>query len=304
MTVTSILATLARWPFDPAVLTGIVISAVLYWRGAGYMRAHGLGRHLRRWRESLFALGLVVLFFTLNSPLDDWADQYLWAHMAQHELLALVVAPLLLFGEPLMIMWRGLPLGGRRAIATWAVRTSWPVRLFETIERFLRRPVVSWLTFVILFSVWHLPTLYDLATEHAAIHAFEHVCFIFGGLVFWSQMIPSLPFKPNARPLAQSLYFALAAMWGNVLGWAFMFSTTPSYPYYVRLARTPDMISAITDQHIAGGVMDAADTAIFIACIIIALGLWLRDVERESEADGAQIATPLPVTASPSAPSP
>ncbi len=293
MNLSAFLTSLAQWPYDPTVIIGLVISAALYWRGASYMRSHGLGRHLRSWRTALFALGLVVILFTLNSPIDDWADQYLWVHMLQHELLALVAAPLLLLGEPLMIMWRGIPLKGRRVAAGWLVRQGWPVRLFETLVNFFRRPAASWLTFVMLFSVWHLPALYDIATENEVIHAFEHICFIFGGLVFWSQFIPSLPFKPRIGPLAQAAYFFLAAMWGNVLGWAFMFSTTPSYPYYANLPRTSDMISAIIDQHIAGAVMDVADTAIFISCIMTAIGLWLLEVERKSEREADQLALAL-----------
>lgn len=293
MNLSAFLTLLAHWPFDPTVIIGLVISAALYWRGVSYMRAHGLGRHLRSWRTALFALGLVVIFFTLNSPIDDWADQYLWVHMLQHELLTVVAAPLLLLGEPLMIMWRGIPLNGRRVSAKWLVQQAWPVRLFETLEHFFRRPAVSWLTFVGLFSIWHLPALYDLATANVFIHAFEHICFIFGGLVFWSQFIPSLPFKPRIGPLAQAVYFGLAAMWGNVLGWAFMFATTPSYPYYANLPRTPDMVSAITDQHFAGGIMDGADTVIFISCIMVALGLWLLEVERKSEREADQLVLAL-----------
>lgn len=280
----SLLSSLANWPFDPAVVIGLVISAAFYWLGAHYMQTHGLGRRLVWWRMALFALGLLVIFLTLDSPLDAWSDQYLWAHMLQHELLALVGAPLLLLGEPLMVMWRGIPLRGRRVTARWFFQRSWPVRLFETLEGFFRRPVVSWLTFVILFSVWHLPTLYDLAADNPGVHAFEHICFIFGGLVFWSQFIPSFPFKPNLNPLGQTVYFFVAALWGNVLGWPFMFSTTPSYAHYIQIARTAGMISAITDQHIAGGVMDAADTAIFVSCTIAALALWLQEMERSTDA--------------------
>lgn len=293
MSLALVFSSLASWPFDPAVVIGLVISAALYWLGAHYMWTHGLGRRLVWWRMALFTLGLLVIFLTLNSPLDEWADQYLWAHMLQHELLALVGAPLLLLGEPLLVMWRGIPLSGRRATARWFVQRGWPIRLFEALERFFRRPVVSWLTFVILFSVWHLPSLYDLATENPAAHAFEHICFIFGGLVFWSQFIPSFPFKVNTNPLGQTLYFFLAALWGNILGWAFMFSTTPSYPHYTHIARTAGMISAITDQHLAGGVMDAADTALFVSCTIIALGLWLQEMERRTNTPPA-MAEPRP----------
>lgn len=306
MNLSAALTVLAQWPFDPGVIAGLVISAALYWRGARYMRAHGLGRHLRRWRTGLFMLGLVVVLFTLNSPLDGWSDQYLAAHMAQHELLALVAAPLLLLGEPLMVMWRGIPLDGRRVTARWAVQQRWPVRLFETLEHFFRRPAVSWLTFVILFSAWHLPSLYDLATEYVVIHALEHICFIFGGLVFWSQFIPSRPFRPTIKPLAQALYFGLAAMWGNVLGWAFMFSTTPSYPYYASLPRTADMISAIVDQHIAGAIMDIADLVAFISCIMVAIALWLQADEQNSDMEYATLPGPTekPLPPAPAAPDP
>ena len=86
------------------------------------------------------------------------------------------------------------------------------------------------------------------------------------------------------------MYFGLAALWGNVLGWAFMFNTTAIYPYYAALPRAAGAISAVTDEHLAGGVMDAADTAIFLSAIIIALALWLRDDERRQAERDAQIA--------------
>ena len=45
--------------------------------------------------------GLAVLLLTLNGPLHDLSDYYLFsAHMVQHLLLTLVVPPLLLAGTP------------------------------------------------------------------------------------------------------------------------------------------------------------------------------------------------------------
>jgi hypothetical protein len=44
--------------------------------------------------------------------------------------------------------------------------------------------------------------------------------------------------------------------------------------------------------------MDAADTAIFISCTIIALALWLQEIERKSEAEERQLAVaPQPANA-------
>jgi putative membrane protein len=289
--ISTLLAILATWPIDPPVVIGLIITAVLYWAGFRYAKRRGIERrHLAPWRPWLFALTLVIIFLTLDSPLDTLADTLVYAHMMQHELLTMVAAPLLLFSQPFMLIWRGVPLGARRATMKWMARTGWPLRTLEAIVGFWRKPAVSWIVFTGLFSAWHLPVLYDAATENAAIHAVEHICFLVAAVFFWSQVIPSLPFKPRLSYIGQAVYFGLAALWGNVLGWAFMFSTTAIYPYYAALPHAAGAISAVTDEHLAGGVMDAADTAIFLSVIIIALALWLRDDERRQAERDAQIA--------------
>lgn len=294
MSLSAILAALVNWPLDPAVVVGLIITAVLYWLGLRYAKRRGIERrHIAPWRTWLFALALLVIFFTLDSPLDTWADTLVWAHMVQHELLTLVAAPLLLLSQPFMLIWRGVPLGARRASLGWMARARWPLRSLEAIVNFLRRPVISWLVFTGMFSLWHLPTLYDAATQNDTVHAFEHICFLITAVLFWSQTIPSLPFKPRLGYVGQSLYFVLAMLWGNMLGWAFMDTTTAFYPYYAALPRAAGAISAVTDLHFAGGVMDLADTALFISMSIVALGLWLRDEERRQVVVDAQIAAQI-----------
>ncbi len=299
MTLSALSALFANWSIDPLVVVGLVITGALYWAGYRYAQRTGIERrHLTPWRTALFILALLVIFFTLNSPLDTLADSLVYAHMIQHELLVMAAAPLLLLSQPFMLIWRGVPLGARRATLGWMARTRWPLRTLETIVRFWRKPVVSWLAFTLLFSVWHLPGLYDAATENDSIHAIEHICFLVTAVFFWSQFIPSLPWKPRLSYPAQALYFAAAAMWGNLMGFAFMFTTTAIYPYYAALPRAAGAISAVTDIHLAGGVMDAADTALFISAIIVALALWLRDDERRQATVDAQIAATLATTSS------
>ena len=291
MTFSAVLAYLAHWPLDPAVAIGLIITAALYWLGYRYARRLGIERRsLARWRTALFVLALLVIFFTLDSPLDTWADSLVWAHMVQHELLAMVAAPLLLLSQPFMLIWRGVPLGARRSTLRWMARTRWPLGALEAIVNFLRKPMVSWIAFTGMFSVWHLPTLYDAATENDAIHAIEHICFLVTAVFFWSQVIPSLPFKPRLGYPGQAIYLGLAMLWGNVLGWAFVDATTPFYPYYAALPRAVGAISAVDDLHLAGGVMDVADTFIFISLCIMAIGLWLREQEQKQAEVDAQIA--------------
>lgn len=283
-------AVLAAWSFDPAVIVGLIITSALYWLGLRYAKRRGIERrHLRPWRIAVFVVAMVVIFLTLNSPLDTWAESLVWAHMVQHELLTMVAAPLLLLSQPFMLLWRGVPLGARRSTLRWMSRSG-VLRALEAVIDFLRKPIVSFVLYTGMFSVWHLPALYDAATQNDAIHAFEHICFLATAVLFWSQVIPSLPFKPRLGYPGQALFCGLAMLWGNVLGFAFVDTTTAFYPYYAALPRAADAISAVNDLHFAGGVMDVADTFIFISVVIIALALWLIDDERRQVAMDAQIA--------------
>jgi cytochrome c oxidase assembly factor CtaG len=106
-------------------------------------------------------------------------------------------------------------------------------------------------------------------------------------VLFWSQAIPSLPWKPRLSYIGQAVYFSLAMLWGNVLGFAFVDAMTPLYPYYASLTTAAN---AVSDLHLAGGVMDVADSFIFISVAIAALALWLADDERRQAAMDAQIA--------------
>src|SRR6476620_1435984 len=70
---------------------------------------------LRRSQQVAFFSGLLVIFLSLNGPLHDLSDTYLFsAHMVQHLLLSLAVPPLLLAGTP---GWMLRPVLSRKYIA-------------------------------------------------------------------------------------------------------------------------------------------------------------------------------------------
>ena len=83
------------------VLLGVVLLAFAYtWATVASRRPAPLGPPLA------FFAGCVALLVALNGPLHDLSDYYLFsAHMVQHLVLTLVVAPLWLAGTPGW-MWR------------------------------------------------------------------------------------------------------------------------------------------------------------------------------------------------------
>src|SRR5215469_16646419 len=105
---------LTVWSFDPSVLVGLALSALLYLRGVAYTSRRGIGPHLRWWQITSFYLGLLVIFIALESEIDVAAAQLLWVHMVQHDLLTMVAPPLLLLGVPTWVIWRAFPASWRR----------------------------------------------------------------------------------------------------------------------------------------------------------------------------------------------
>lgn len=275
------------WPLDPAVLVGIALAAALYDVGLIY-GSRRLGRRPRSWQVASYYLGLFVLLVALESPLDTLAGARLWAHMLEHELLTMVAAPLLLLGQPLMPLWRAVPLPARRATLGWALRLGWPRRLWHAVGATLLAPIPVLALFVIGFSIWHAPALYDAALAAPVVHALEHATFFGTALLFWAQIIPARPAtRPRLGYVGRTLYLGASGAYSSIVGSIFMFSVAPFYPHYASLPRAAADMSALVDQHLAGAAMDVPGVLIFFVAICALLWLWLGEDQRAAAAESA-----------------
>ncbi|MFL5448051.1 MAG: cytochrome c oxidase assembly protein, partial [Gemmatimonadales bacterium] len=88
------------WSFEPAVVIGLALTGFLYLFGLRRLWHNAGSGHGVRYREALFfALGWAGLAVALISPLHQMGEALFSAHMAQHELLMVLAAPLLVLGR-------------------------------------------------------------------------------------------------------------------------------------------------------------------------------------------------------------
>src|SRR6202048_3769245 len=99
-----------RWSIHPSTVVGIAaLGAIYLWAAKRLGQATSLAERI------FFFSGLLLMFASLNGPLHDLSDDYLFsAHMVQHLLLTLAVPPLLLAGVP---GWMLRPVLSRPRIA-------------------------------------------------------------------------------------------------------------------------------------------------------------------------------------------
>lgn len=275
---------LADWTLEPTVIAGLAVAALLYGRGVIYSRQHGRATRLHWWNILGFYAGLFVIFVALASAIDGASERFLWAHMIQHELLMMVAPPLLLLGMPTLPLWRAVPLGARRSSLQWLMRRSGTRHAIHAIGYVFSTPAVCWAIFIVSVYLWHLPALYDAALGNLAIHAIQHLSFLWGGVFFWSQVLSWRPGKPRLSYARRAAYLVLGGLASNILDTVFMFSTGVIYPYYAARPRNPGAITVLEDQHIGGAIMSVSGTVIITIMVMVMIGLWLIETERLSEA--------------------
>jgi putative membrane protein len=197
-----------------------------------------------------FLGGLACLGVAIASPLDEAADEWLSAHMVQHILLLTIAPGLLLLGQPLLPLLRGLPGRLRRSLVAPFFRQPW----LRAAARALVHPLTALLVGSAIFWVWHLPAPYQLALRMPAIHLVEHASFLVGGLLFWYPVVQPWPSRPRWPSGAMIPYLLVADVQNTVLAAVLTFSDRVLYPFY-EFHSPGREAAALNDQVLAGVIM-------------------------------------------------
>jgi putative membrane protein len=266
-------------------LTCVVLAGFLYWQGT--RRPSGSrARRERPWRGQAFYAGLAALALAIAPPLDEAADRLFWAHMVQHALLQMVAPPLIVLGAPWLAMSKVISPGERRRAGRWVL---WSPRAepLRGVARVLAAPAIAWLLFVGVIWLSHLPAIFDFAAHEPAFHEFEHVLFLLLGLIFWSRVLDSPPFRARVTQFRRFGYFLSAGLAEAVLAVVILAAHSPLYNTYRAISPRPEHLTALQDQQLGGAMMlEPASISLLLAAIWslgVALGPRIRR-SRESSA--------------------
>lgn len=227
MTVDAFQSVQNDWSPPIGLTAAIILTAILYVRG---------WLALRKTRPAQFNLdrllsflaGLACLWISLGSPLEEFADVLLSAHMIEHLILMSLVPPLILLGLPVVPLLRGLPRIARISIAGPLIRS----RILRAIGHQLFRLRFAWLAMNLTFLLWHIPAAYDFALEHEFWHDIEHLCFLSTSLLFWWGIIRPWPARRRTHNWGILLYLLGADFVNTALSAFLAFCGRSVYPYY------------------------------------------------------------------------
>jgi putative membrane protein len=264
------------WSADPAVVAALALSAWLYARGVRRLwRRAGTGRGTGQWQAWSFAAGWIVLAVALLSPLHRLGSALFSAHMAQHELLVSVAAPLLVLGHPVVPSLWAVPSGWRRTVGGWA--RARPVR---AIWRWLTLPLVAFALHSLALWLWHLPAAYQATLRSDAAHAAQHASFLGTALLFWWVVLHARGRRVAHGPAV--FYLFATVLHTGVLGAVLALAPTVLYPDYVPWTRAWGL-TPLEDQQLGGLIMWMPGGLSYVAAGLALVADWLKESGRRAE---------------------
>lgn len=257
--------------WHPGVLSLALLLITAYLFTVGPLRRRlELGPPLPLRMQAAGVAGLALIYVAEGTPLHILSEQYLFsAHMVQHLLLTMVMAPLVLLGTP-----------------DWLVRLPLRLRPVTVAARWLTRPVLALVLFNLVYSIWHLPVLYNTALVYHWFHMVQHALLVPAALLMWWPLLSPAPELPRLPEPAQLLYIFLVGVSQMAAFGAVTFAEHVLYGEYAQAPRVWGL-SAAADQQLAGAIMKVGGMSVLLIGLGVIFFPWAYREERQGRATNA-----------------
>ncbi len=274
-----------HWHTEPLLIGLILLACWLYACGIGPLRSRlAPGQPYPARAAGWFYLGVALAYMTVGSPLDQVGERYLfWAHMLQHVLLIYLVPPFLIAGMP-----------------TWLVDSFLQHLPVRKLVRLLTHPAPVFLVFTMGFTIWHMPSVYELALHNKGIHILQHTFFFLSGMAMWWAFISTSKHVPRASYGVQILYVSVLMIGGFPVFAGLCFTSEVLYPTYEYAARLEFMgvgpFDPLSDQRLGGALMKVvSDMFVSLPLMFWSFYQWWKAEGDPRTQKPAPLAGPEPV---------
>ena len=267
--------------FDLFLLVNLVLVGAWYlWA----VKRACIAGQWKTWKTAVFMTGLVLLAATYLGPIAAWSHTFFWAHMTQHLVVMMAVAPLMVLGAPITLWFQASSPQSRRR---WVI----PI-LRSRAVRVLTNPYFTWLLFATVLLGVHFSGFYDLALRNHDIDYFlEQPIYFAAAFLFYLPLIGS-----NLQPKRPSHGFRLASLALMMIpeaatGAIIYFAPVILYPFFD--TKRAFGLDAFADQQLSGALMWALVMVVDSGWMMLAAAEWFTSEERAGRRIDREIADEL-----------
>ncbi|WP_163970774.1 cytochrome c oxidase assembly factor CtaG [Oceanobacillus halotolerans] len=206
----------ALW--SPYFLMFVIGLGLVYYLITGPLR-HKFGGDVRPTikQQVMFYVGLILLYIVKGAPIDILSHIMLTAHMIQMAFYYIVFPILIIKGIPVWI---------------WEKVVYKPV--IKPLLIFLTKPLISLLLFNTLFSLYHLPVIFDFAKSSQIAHTAISIIILFAAFIVWLPILAPLKEFDRMPPLGKIFYIFASGVLITPACVLIIFADTPLYAAYTQ----------------------------------------------------------------------
>ncbi|NQW83794.1 MAG: cytochrome c oxidase assembly protein [Alcaligenaceae bacterium] len=234
---------LEPWELSPTLLLCFITGGVLFVRG---QRVH----RVNRTRQCFFWFGLVLLYLSLHTMLDYYAERMFFMHRIQHLVLHHLGPLIVMAAYPGQVLRAGLPLAWRRGLRRF--NQTLPGR---SVVALLTNPIIVPALFIFLVVVWLIPSVQFYSMLDWRLYRLMNWSVVITGFMYWNLILdrrvcPPSAMSPGGRVLSPIVTMAPQMVAGAIIA----FTERDLYPLFDLCGRAIPM-DAQTDQMIGGLTM-------------------------------------------------
>lgn len=201
----------ALW--SPYFLGAVVFITVLYFF---LMKRFGSEEERASRKEiGLFVTAMFLLYASKGSPIDLLGHIMFSAHMAQMAVLYLIVPPLIILGIP-----------------PWFWKKVIFLPVVKPLFWFFSKPLIAIIVFNGLFSMYHIPLVFDFIKTDAVYHAVITVLIFIAAFFMWWPLVHKVEELPQMNGLLKLGYIMADGILLTPACALIMFSDTTLYSTY------------------------------------------------------------------------
>lgn len=251
------------------LLTAGIGFVYLYLTGAGGSKLKGY-EPVRGLTKFYFLLGLLLFWGAEGTPIQYYGHAHLFSsHMLGQSMLYLCMPPLIYLGLP-----------------AWLIRPILTAPAVRWIRHVLTQPLLAILSFNLIFSVYHIPMVFNYVFYEPALHVGYHLLLLAAAFHMWFPVFSPLPEWNKLSDLQRMAYtFANGVLLTPACA-LIIFAKSLMYDPYFDAPMLIHWLHGLDDQQMGGVVMKIIQEIVYGSVLAYSFMKWYRKERREEDYPG------------------
>jgi putative membrane protein len=242
-------------------------------------------------QQFFFVSSMILLYLMKGGPFDLLGHLMFSAHMTAMAIVYLAVPPLMILGLPQTLL--------REVINIKSIR---PVYSFFT------KPLIALILFNGLFSLYHIPLIFDVVKTDEVLHAITSVVLFLGAFLMWWPVVNPLPEEESLTPIKKIGFIFADGVLLTPACALIIFASAPMYSTYtdstlwlsaLELCVPTDMLASLNistpelfnwfslleDQQLGGVIMKVVQEIVYGSILGYIFFQWAKKEREQDEVD-------------------